>query len=88
VASPVKYVVADTVGQLTAATITPTVDGPDRRAGAATQSSDGSVLPRTGTDPWKYGLLGLLLALLGSLILSGELRARRPRRASLNNGRS
>jgi CshA-type fibril repeat protein len=87
-ASSVRYVVADFDGQFASARITLTVHAPNLPADEATQSSDGSVLPSAGTEPWEFILLGMLLAALGLLTLSGDLRTGRPRRASLGNGRS
>jgi CshA-type fibril repeat protein len=87
-ASSVRYVVADSDGQFASARITLTVHGPNLPADEATQSSDGSVLPSTGAELWEFLLLGMLLAALGLLTLSGDLRTGRPRRASLGNGRS
>jgi CshA-type fibril repeat protein len=77
VASSVRYVVADSDGQFASARITLTVHGPSLIG-----------LPRTGAEPWEFLLLGMLLAALGLLTLSGDLRTGRPRRASLGNGRS
>jgi CshA-type fibril repeat protein len=88
VASSVRYVVADSDGLFASARITLTVHAPNLPADEATQSSDGSVLPSAGTEPWEFILLGMLLAALGLLTLSGDLRTGRPRRASLGNGRS
>ena len=73
-ASPVRYVVADSVGQLASATITPTVSGPELEVGGVAPSPDGSELPRTGSEPLRLLLLGLSLAALGLVVLLGQVR--------------
>ena len=68
-ASPVKYVVADSSGQVANATITPTVEAPVESVGKSeSKSKDKTSLPHTGSSRiWLILFLAYVFILTGSL---------------------